>query len=89
MAVMVVTGVNMAGTREILAVQPMWNESEGSYMELFEGLKARGLSTVHLIVSDAHQGLQGAIRKEFLNSSWQRCKVHFMRNVLARVGHRD
>ena len=89
MAVMVVTGVNPAGTREILAVQPMWNESEESYTELFEGLKARGLESVHLVVSDAHKGLQAAIRKEFLGSSWQRCKVHFMRNVLARVGHRD
>lgn len=89
MAVMVVTGVTMAGTREILAVQPMWNESEESYRALFEGLKARGLQSAHLIVSDAHTGLQGAIRKEFLGGSWQRCKVHFMRNILARVGHRD
>ena len=86
MAVMVVTGVNLAGTREILAVQPMWNESEESYTELFESLKARGLSSVHLIVSDAHKGLQGAIKREFLNSSWQRCKVHFMRNILAVSG---
>ena len=89
MAVMVATGVNMAGTREILAVQPMWNESEESYAELFEGLKARGLESVYLVVSDAHKGLQAAIKKEFLGSSWQRCKVHFMRNVLAHVGHRD
>ncbi len=89
MAVMVVTGVTMAGTREILAVQPMWNESEESYRALFEGLKARGLQSAHLIVSDAHTGLQSAIRKEFLGGSWQRCKVHFMRNILARVGHRD
>jgi putative transposase len=89
MAVMVVTGVNMAGTREILAVQPMWNESEESYAELFESLKTRGLSSVHLVVSDAHKGLQSAIKKEFLGSSWQRCKVHFMRNILARVSHRE
>jgi len=89
MAVMVVTGVNPTGTREILAVQPMWNESEESYIELFEGLKHRGLESVHLVVSDAHKGLQAAIRKEFLGGSWQRCKVHFMRNILARVGHRD
>ena len=80
---------NGVSTREILAVQPMWNESEESYTELFESLKARGLSSVHLIVSDAHKGLQGAIKREFLNSSWQRCKVHFMRNILSRVGHRD
>lgn len=89
MAVMVVTGVTQAGTREILAVQPMWEESEDSYRTLFRGLKARGLEKVHLIVSDAHAGLQAAIRKTFLGSSWQRCKVHFMRNVLAHVGHKD
>jgi putative transposase len=89
MAVMVVTGVTTAGNREILAVQPMWDESEETYRSLFRSLKGRGLGTVHLVVSDAHKGLQAAIRKEFLGSSWQRCKVHFMRNVLARIGHRD
>lgn len=89
MAIMVITGVTQAGNREILAVQPMWDESEETYCELFGSLKKRGLEKAHLIVSDAHKGLQAAIRKEFLGSGWQRCKVHFMRNILARVGHRD
>lgn len=89
MAIMVVTGVTQAGNREILAVQPMWDESEETYRELFGSLRKRGLEKVHLIVSDAHKGLQAAIRKDFLGSGWQRCKVHFMRNILARVGHRD
>ncbi len=89
MAVLVVTGVNEAGKREVLAVEPMWDESEGSYRALFGRLKERGLSGVRLVVSDAHAGLRAAIEKEFLGASWQRCKVHFMRNILARVGHRE
>lgn len=58
-------------------------------IELFESFKARGLSSVHLIVSDTRKGFQGAMKSEFLSSSWQRCRVHFMRNVLARAGLRD
>ncbi|MCF7804516.1 MAG: transposase [Candidatus Marinimicrobia bacterium] len=48
-------------------------------------MKRRGLQDVWLCVSDAHQGLQAAIQEEFLGCSWQRCKVHFMRNILAKV----
>ena len=70
MAIMVITGVTQAGNREILAVQPMWDESEETYCELFGSLKKRGLEKAHLIVSDAHKGLQAAIRKEFLGSGW-------------------
>ena len=55
---------------------------------LFRKLKDRGLERAWLCVSDAHKGLQAAVRKEFIGTSWQRCKVHFMRNILAYVGHR-
>lgn len=89
MAVLVVSGVSRSGLREILAVEPMYNESEETYTVLFNSLKARGLEKVWLVVSDAHLGLQAAVRKCFLGASWQRCKVHFMRNVMARVSHRD
>ena len=89
MAVLVVSGVSRSGLREILAVEPMYNESEETYTVLFNSLKARGLEKVWLVVSDAHLGLQAAARKCFLGASWQRCKVHFMRNVMARVSHRD
>jgi putative transposase len=85
MAVHVVCGINLEGKREILAIEPMYEESEASYTALFDNLKARGLQTVWLAVSDAHQGLVKAVQKSFLGCSWQRCKVHFMRNILAHV----
>lgn len=84
-AVMVVCGLNSAGEREILAIEPMETESEETYADLFQRLKQRGLKHVWLVVSDAHQGLKNAIRSEFVGACWQRCKVHFMRNVLAKV----
>jgi putative transposase len=85
MAVLVVCGVNLDGQREILAVEPMFEESEASYTALFDSLKARGLRNIWLAVSDAHQGLVNAVHKSFIGCSWQRCKVHFMRNILAHV----
>ncbi|NLW45722.1 MAG: IS256 family transposase [Firmicutes bacterium] len=85
MAVHVVCGINLDGKREILAVEPMYEESEESYTALFENLKVRGLQSTWLAVSDAYQGLVAAIRKSFIGCSWQRCKVHFMRNILAHI----
>ena len=85
MAVLVICGVNEEGRREILAVEPMAEESEASYTEVFRKLKERGIGTPKLVVSDAHSGLVSAIRREFPGASWQRCKVHFMRNILAHV----
>jgi transposase-like protein len=67
----------------------MLHESEETYHALFRNLKARGLETVWLCVSDAHKGLKNAVKKAFLGCSWQRCKVHFMRNILAHVPHRE
>ncbi len=89
MAVHVVCGVNLDGTREILAVEPMYEESEASYTALFDNLKKRGLQNVWLAVSDAHPGLIAAIQKSFIGCSWQRCKVHFMRNILAHIPAKD
>ena len=89
MAVLVVAGVTRDGRREILACEPMVNESEETYQALFARLKERGLETVWLCVSDAHKGLKNAVQKAFLGCSWQRCKVHFMRNILAHVPHRE
>lgn len=86
---MVVKGINLEGMQQILAVEGFEDETEENYRSLFSSLKARGLEKVWLCVSDAHKGLQNAIRKEFLGSSWQRCKVHFMRNILARVSQKD
>jgi len=89
MAIQIVCGVNAQGHREVLAVEPMLEESKDTYQQLFNGLKARGLRTPSLVVSDAHKGLIAAIRTSFVGASWQRCKVHFMRNILAHIPHRD
>lgn len=89
MAIMVVKGINLQGMPQILAVEAFDDETEENYCDLFESLKARGLQKIWLCVSDAHRGLQNAIRKEFLGASWQRCKVHFMRNILAKVSQKD
>lgn len=85
MAVHVVCGLRMDGTRDILAVEPMYEESEASYQHLFDSLKARGLESVWLVVSDAHKGLVSSVHKSFVGASWQRCKVHFMRNIMAHI----
>lgn len=85
MAVAVVVGLDEDGRRDILAVEPMYEESEATYQALFDKLKERGLKSVWLVVSDAHKGLARAIQKSFIGCSWQRCKVHFMRNILAHV----
>ena len=85
MAVMVVNAVTMNGRREILAVEPMYQESVETYTILFDRLKARGLEKIRLCVSDAHAGLVSAITRSWLGCSWQRCKVHFMRNILAHI----
>lgn len=89
MAVHVVCGLRQDGTRDILAVEPMYEESEASYTSLFKGLKARGIEAVWLVVSDAHKGLVGAVGKSFIGASWQRGKVHFMRNIMAHVPSRE
>lgn len=89
MAILVVCGVKESGQREVLAIEPMLEESSDTYKALFGSLKDRGLSGVQLMISDAHKGLVKAIGESFPGVSWQRCKVHFMRNILASVPHRD
>ena len=85
MAVLIVCVVDVNGHRDIIAVEPMVEESKSAYGVLFQNLKDRGLSTPRLIISDAHSGLVSAIRESFPGASWQRCKVHFMRNILVYV----
>jgi len=89
MAILVVCGADERGQREVLAIEPMLEESRESYKQLFESLKERGLKPPSLVISDAHGGLVAAIRESFPGASWQRCKVHFMRNILAHVSHKD
>jgi putative transposase len=74
------------GFREILAVEVADTESEATYQDLFRSLKARGLRGVELVVSDDHKGLKAAIERYFQGASWQRCQVHYARNLLGMVG---
>jgi putative transposase len=76
------------GKREILGVSVANTESEATYLELFRSLKTRGLSGVRLVISDDHAGLRQAIARHFQGASWQRCQVHFTRNMLGQVAKR-
>lgn len=73
------------GKREILGVAVADTESEATYQELFRALKARGLSGARLVISDDHAGLRQAIIRQFQGAGWQRCQVHFTRNLLGQV----
>src|SRR5215217_7617891 len=85
--VLVVSAVRDDGFREICGVEVADTESEATYHELFLTLKARGLEGVELVVSDDHEGLKAAIDRHFQGASWQRCQVHYARNLLGMVGH--
>jgi putative transposase len=84
--VLIVAGVRADGHREILAVAVADTEREATYHQLFRDLKARGLSGVRLVTSDAHQGLKAAIDRHFQGASWQRCQVYFAREMVKLVG---
>ena len=79
------TGVNVDGRRELLGLDVFTGEDEAAWESFFNALVARGLSGVELVVSDAHKGLKSAIAKTFIGASWQRCRTHFARNLLAKV----
>jgi len=85
--VLIVSAVRYDGFGEILAVEVSDTESEATYQELFRSLKGRGLEGVELVVSDDHEGLKAAIERHFQGASWQRCQVHYSRNLLGMVGH--
>jgi putative transposase len=85
--VLVVSGVRNDGFREICGVEVADTESEATYQELFRSLKARGLKGVELVTSDDHKGLMAAIARHFQGASWQRCQVHYARNLLGMVSH--
>lgn len=88
MAVVIATGVNGQGHREVLGFDVIPAESEEGWTTFFKSLKERGLNGVKLVISDAHAGLKAAVRK-ILKAEWQRCKVHFYRNVLVHVVKRS
>ena len=83
--VVVATGVSSEGRREILGIDVFTTESGAAWLAFLRSLKARGLSGVRLVISDAHEGLKSAIASVFTGSRWQRCRTHLTTNVLARV----
>ncbi|WP_264671655.1 IS256 family transposase [Arthrobacter sp. VKM Ac-2550] len=84
-AVVVAFGVAADGRREVLGFDVGDSENEGFWTAFLRSLKARGLDGVKLVISDAHSGLKKAIGTVFQGAAWQRCRVHFMRNVLSAV----
>ena len=88
-SVVVATGVNGAGQREVLGMDVGTGEDGAFWLAFLRSLNARGLSGVELVVSDAHLGLKQAIATVFAGASWQRCRTHFMVNLLTRVPKRS
>ena len=88
-AAIIAIGANSDGRREVLGMQVGASEAEPFWMDFLRSLTHRGLRGVKLVISDAHEGLKAAVRK-VISATWQRCRVHFMRNVLvhAPVGQR-
>jgi transposase-like protein len=84
-AVVIATGISATGHREILGVMVGDSESKPFWTKFLRSLRARGLDNVQLVISDSHSGLVAAIRTVFLGSAWQRCRVHFVRDVFAVI----
>jgi len=84
-AVVIATGVTADGRREVLGFDVGDSEDGAFWTAFLRSLKARGLAGVQLVISDAHLGLKAAIESVLIGASWQRCRVHFLRNVLAVV----
>ncbi|GAF73507.1 unnamed protein product [marine sediment metagenome] len=85
---LIVSGINTEGFREILGMRLGDSETEVTWREIFQWLKDRGLRGVDYVVSDAHKGLIAAVQRCFQGVVWQRCQVHFMRNVLGHTSRR-
>ncbi|MDF3294437.1 IS256 family transposase, partial [Streptomyces silvisoli] len=84
-AVVIATGITEEGGREVLGVMVGDSESEASWTEFLRSLRERGLTGVRLVIGDHHSGLVKAIRKVMIGAAYQRCRVHFLRNVFAVI----
>ncbi|MFH8492484.1 IS256 family transposase [Streptomyces longisporoflavus] len=84
-AVVIATGVSATGHREILGLMVGDSESKPFWTRFLRSLRARGLDNVQLVISDSHSGLVAAVRTVFLGAAWQRCRVHFVRDVFAVI----
>jgi transposase-like protein len=89
MAMVIAVGVDEEGERHLLGFDLGGSEEEAFWLAFLRSLVKRGLKRVQLVTSDAHEGLKKALCKVFVGASWQRCRVHFTRNLLARIPHRD
>ena len=87
-AVLVTVGFSVEGRREVLDWRVADSESEQSWGEVFASLKDRGLGKVKLVVSDAHRGIRAAISRHLQGAAWQRCRVHFKREMGRRVSYK-
>jgi len=90
-AVVIATGVSADGRREVLGSAVGDSETEAFWTAFLRDLRDRGLAGVQLVISDSHRGLTNAVATVLQGSTWQRCRVHFMRNALAKVtkGHAE
>ena len=84
-AVIIAVGVNTDGRREVLGMDIDPSEAETFWTEFLRKLRRRGLRGVQLVISDAHEGIKASVAK-LMNATWQRCRVHTMRNALAHAG---
>ena len=89
LAMVIAIGVDEEGERHLLGFDLGGSEDEAFWLAFLRSLVKRGLKRVQLVISDAHEGLKKALSQVFTGASWQRCRVHFMRNLLARIPHRD
>ena len=89
LALVVAVGVDEQGERHLLGFDLGGSEEQAFWLAFLRSLVKRGLKRVQLVISDAHEGLKNALHQVFTGASWQRCRVHFMRNLLARIPHRD
>ena len=85
LAVLVAIGVNQDGRREVLGIEVAEGEMESSWAAFLEGLVKRGLAGVELVISDSHTGLKAGMRRVLNGVTWQRCRVHFMRNAAGKL----
>ena len=87
-AVLVATGINSDGRREVLDWRVSDEESEETWGEMLRDLRSRGMRGVGWIISDGHEGIRAAVARNYTKARWQRCWTHFMRNAMKKVGHK-
>ena len=88
-AVYIGLAVREDGKRDIVGLQVSHPESEENWTDFFDHLISRGFQSPKLIISDAHEGLKAAIQKKFIGTTWQRCSIHFRRNIIDKMPKKD